>query len=180
VSGRVEARDLGKKYKRYRGPWRRLAEWATGGLVFVHRSVLTKNGGLPAEKVLGVLERELGAKAVVIDGPPHHVGMFATPLHDGRVLAGPPDVSRALRDGGFETAELPWATTPRDRAYITYNNVVVSGRRVFMPAFGLDSDAAAAAIWRAQGFEVIPIPCAPLYLSGGTIHCLVNVLARNI
>ena len=31
MSGRIEARDLGKKYKRYAGHWRRLAEWVSGG-----------------------------------------------------------------------------------------------------------------------------------------------------
>ncbi len=31
MSGSIVARDLGKKYKRYPGPWRRLGEWVTGG-----------------------------------------------------------------------------------------------------------------------------------------------------
>jgi hypothetical protein len=150
--------------------------WVAGGRAFVHRSVLERNGDAP---VLEILRRELGAEPVVIDGPPHHVGMFATPLHDGRVLAGPDSVADELRRAGHRVIKLPFATTTRDRVYLTYNNVVLSGRRVFMPVFDAPSDDEAEAVWRGEGFEVIRIPCGAIYGRGGTVHCLVNVLERS-
>ncbi len=36
MTGTVQARDLGKKYKRYDGPWRRLGEWLSGGRRRMH------------------------------------------------------------------------------------------------------------------------------------------------
>jgi lipopolysaccharide transport system ATP-binding protein len=39
VSGTILARDLGKRYKRYRGHWPRLAEWLTGGRLVRHEDL---------------------------------------------------------------------------------------------------------------------------------------------
>jgi len=39
VSGSIRAHGLGKKYKRYAAPWRRLAEWATWGRRRLHEEI---------------------------------------------------------------------------------------------------------------------------------------------
>ncbi|MDX1501858.1 MAG: ABC transporter ATP-binding protein [Thermoanaerobaculia bacterium] len=39
MSGRIEARELGKKYKRYRSHWRRLTEWLTAGRYHGHEEL---------------------------------------------------------------------------------------------------------------------------------------------
>ena len=44
MSGAIEARNLGKKYKRYRGHWSRLSEWLTVGRVSRHRELWALRG----------------------------------------------------------------------------------------------------------------------------------------
>lgn len=153
--------------------------WVSGGRAFLHRDLLRMNGGTAPDEILRMLRVELGAEPAVIDGPPHHVGMFAAPLHDGRALAGPAKVAASLRQSGLRVALLPFAASERDRAYLTYTNALVSGRRVFMPAFGVDTDDEAERVWREEGFDVVRIPCRDLRPLGGAIHCLVNVLRRR-
>lgn len=153
--------------------------WVTGGRAFLHRDLVRKNAGTRPDEILRMLRSELGVEPVVIDGPPHHLGMFAAPLHDGRALAGPADAAASLRLVGLRVVSLPFDASGLDRAYLTYTNVLVSGRRVFMPVFGVDTDDAAERVWREEGFEVVRIPCRDLRPLGGTIHCLVSVLRRG-
>jgi agmatine/peptidylarginine deiminase len=51
----------------------------------------------------------------------------------------------------------------------------------YMPTFGartLDA-AAAASFQQAAGCQVIPIDCSHIWHLGGSLHCLISVVARE-
>jgi agmatine/peptidylarginine deiminase len=75
---------------------------------------------------------------------------------------------------------VPFLPTGEERAYVTYNNVVIDGKTVFMPVYDMpELDEAAEAVWRSEGFEVRRVPAADLLPCRGAVHCLVNVLERS-
>lgn len=175
--------------------------WITSSLLFAHNDLLRKNNGKTKEEVEKILREEIGLPVIFVEGPPHHLGMFVTPLGDDAVMIADAELGRRLsnvgdyshgwlpsldklRDHlqgiGMRVISLPFAPTENDRQYITYNNVIIDGRRVFMPTYDVpELDLAAAAAWRSAGYDVHPIPAAHLIPLGGAVHCLANILDRN-
>jgi hypothetical protein len=92
--------------------------------------------------------------------------------------------SRALGAAGFRVVRVP--TVPFDeKTYYAYTNGVLetrAGHRVaWVPTFDEPRlDAAALAVYAAEGFEVRPVPGRALFPYHGTLGCLVNVLARTL
>jgi hypothetical protein len=88
----------------------------------------------------------------------------------------------ALAAAGLRVVRVP--TVPFDeKTYFAYTNAVLEtrgGQRVaWVPMFDEPRlDAAARAVYEAEGFEVRPVPARALYPYHGTIGCLVTVLAR--
>jgi hypothetical protein len=93
-------------------------------------------------------------------------------------------VAARMRTLGYRVVRVPLLPSATPRAWMSYNNGIVDqrdGRTVFyMPTFGAPPlDAAAAKAFRAAGCTVIPIDCAGIWHLGGSLHCLVNVVARK-
>lgn len=162
-----------------------------GGDVWVTRDAAFVNAGL-GERARAIFEAELGVKVVLVDGAPHHVGMFMTPLSARVVMLACPGADspqpwarklRALRDQlerqGIRVVPLPFVPID-DRVYVTYNNVLIDGNVVYMPTYDRpELDDEAARIWASEGFEVRRIRAVDLMSHRGTVHCLVNVIERR-
>jgi hypothetical protein len=85
---------------------------------------------------------------------------------------------------GFHVVRVPALVLAGAGSYVTYTNALFDRRGetriVYLPTYALPAlDAAGAAFWRAQGFEVHPIDVSPIYQLNGSLGCLVNVLARG-
>jgi len=80
---------------------------------------------------------------------------------------------------------IPVAPSADGRGWMTYVNVVMDRREgvrtVYLPQFGVCPalDAAGAAVWRGLGWRVVAAPCREVFVHGGALRCLVNVLARR-
>jgi len=92
-------------------------------------------------------------------------------------------VARDLESRGFEVLRVPLLLTTAPRVYVSYNNALLeqdaAGRRIYMPAYGLQRlDAAATQVFQQQGWQVVPVRVAQLYRHTGSLRCLVGVLSR--
>lgn len=154
------------------------------------------------------LHRRFGQQLVwlgdeVGDVPRHHIMMYMVPLDDhtiavGDVRAGaallahePAGAALAIDDvarqaaRGFDVVRVPVVVRAGGGAFVTYTNALFDRRAdgtrvVYLPTYALPAlDDAAAAFYRARGFEVHPIDVAPIYGLNGSLGCLVNVLARR-
>lgn len=134
--------------------------------VFVAATLLERNAPLTEarrEELLRQLGEELGRDVVPIgrvgaDVPDHHIGMYLTPLGDGRVAVASPDlgarlyralpledqtlellddaaafepfarVADDLRGHGFTVVEVPLLLTATPRVYVSYNNALLERR----------------------------------------------------
>lgn len=94
-------------------------------------------------------------------------------------------VARQLHSLGYRVVRVPLLPSATPRAWMSYNNGIVETRGgtvvFYMPTFGAPPlDRAAASIYRnALHCTVIPIDCAKIWHLGGSLHCLVNVVARR-
>jgi hypothetical protein len=93
-------------------------------------------------------------------------------------------VADQMRSLGLRVVRVPLMPSATVRAWISYNNGIVETRegrtRYYMPTFGLKRlDDAAARIFRGAGCEVVPIDCSRVWQLCGSLHCLVNVVARH-
>jgi hypothetical protein len=122
---------------------------ADGSRVFVAAPLLGRNPSFERDpqRLVRLLERELGREIIDIgfDGTPvpdHHIGMFVTPLGDGRVVVGDPDLGLAVLPGGLVmVGSRPVEADRREETLERFRNV----RRVL----------------ELRGIEVIPIPIVP-------------------
>jgi len=141
--------------------------------------------------------------------PEHHIGMFITPLDDQTVMVADPflarmisdelpadsdfsdtrlasfqNLARCLQREGLRAISLPLVPLTDRTSYITYNNVLMEERDgeriVYLPVYGLlELDTAAREIYEREGFTVQPVRVGKIFRLGGSVRCLVNVLARE-
>ena len=94
--------------------------------------------------------------------------------------------ARQMGNLGFQVVRVPLLPSATPRAWMSYNNGILETRRgetvYYMPTFGAPGlDAAAARLFhRAAGCRVVPIDCSEAWPLGGSLHCLVNVVNRNL
>ncbi len=80
---------------------------------------------------------------------------------------------------------LPWAPPIIDegrRLAASYANFLIINGAVLMPAYGVDTDAAAAAVL-ANAFpdrQIVPIPCRSLIWQNGSLHCVTMQLPDQL
>lgn len=179
---------------------------------FIASPLLGRNPDAEPATLIKRLEQEIGRPVVRIGTtgpvPNHHIGMFITPLGNGRVAVGDPDlalphaggvegadtddlrlerfrrVARELAAAGLEIVRIPLLPKQADFVFVSYNNVLCDqredGLHVIMPVYGLTAlDAAATAAWEAAGATVHPIDCRAIYTLGGSVRCLVAPLVRE-
>lgn len=96
-------------------------------------------------------------------------------------------VARRLEGLGYRVRRVPTLAGAGSKAYVTYVNVMMdvdaAGQPiVYMPIYrGLEElNEPARNAWAAEGFDVRPIDCTDVHEHGGTLHCLVNVVKREV
>jgi hypothetical protein len=108
-------------------------------------------------------------------------GADFTPTTQGNFDA----VARQVAGLGYTVVRMATVPAVDGKTYLTYVNVImetVNGQRiVYMPTYrGAEAlNDAAAAVWRGLGYRVCPVDCTSCYSYFGSLHCLVNVLARE-
>lgn len=94
-------------------------------------------------------------------------------------------VARKMQDLGYTVVRVPLLPSMKERAWMSYNNGIVETRGsetiFYMPTFGVkELDHAAADCFTTEmGCRVVPIDCSGIWQLGGSLHCLVNVVART-
>ena len=93
-------------------------------------------------------------------------------------------VAAQMRRLGLRVVRVPLMPSAAARAWMSYNNGIVDtrgGRTIYyMPTFGMSRlDDAAGRIFRGAGCDVVPIDCSRIWHLCGSLHCLVNVVARD-
>ena len=141
---------------------------------------------LGAERVIWLEHGELEG-----DDTDAHVDTVARFL-DATTIAyvGPPptddpqyDDFRALRDQlhtltDYHLLELPWADgvvsrSDGHRLPASYANFLISNGTLFLPTYGLDSDAEAAEVLREHAvYTIVPVDCRAFVEQHGALHCL--------
>ena len=132
--------------------------------VLASAQLLRKNLGTlvnSREELVNQLERYFGREVFLFGESPdavpyHHVGMYLTPLPDGRIIIGDPDlaidivgrerleemgadlrasnmerfrhVARSFEDAGFRVERLPMVPLEGELNYVTYNNLLMEVR----------------------------------------------------
>jgi hypothetical protein len=130
-----------------------------------------------AERLASGHEAELAAACLPAGGPAD----AATRAELARQLD---CVAEQMRRLGLRVVRVPLMPSATARAWMSYNNGIVEtrdGRVVYyMPTFGMSRlDDAAAEIFRGAGCDVVPIDCSRIWRLCGSLHCLVNVVARR-
>lgn len=95
-------------------------------------------------------------------------------------------VARLAAGAGYAVTRMPVVVPRVGKNYLTFVNVILDREGgqgiVYMPTFGGQSrmNAAAARVWEGLGYGVRGIDCSTVWTRGGTLHCLVNVLEREL
>lgn len=92
-------------------------------------------------------------------------------------------VREQLEEKGFRVVPIPYIQAFTDSVF-TYNNSLLEtldGKSlVYLPVYNIDVlDKAAIRVYSALGFEVRTVDVSKIYIHGGTIRCLTNVIARG-
>jgi len=173
---------------------------------FVAPAVLARNlqrTVQTVEELQATLADVLRRRIVLLrDAPDHHAGMFMMAVGGRTVLVGDPSLARGLVDcgeadegtqrqfdsvavacsaAGYRVVRIPIVPGRDGRTYLTYVNVILDRRTVYMPIYAHVPalNEAAAATWRGLGYEVRVVDCTAVYPHFGSLRCFVNVLRRG-
>jgi len=85
--------------------------------IYIAAPLLGRNPSMTSAEVVAAVEVATGMDALLLDGrvPNHHIGMFVTPLGDGRVAVGDPDLALSVWDPG-EAPMVGGLPLPLDRS----------------------------------------------------------------
>ncbi|MBI2267318.1 MAG: agmatine deiminase family protein [Armatimonadetes bacterium] len=94
------------------------------------------------------------------------------------------DVAKALEQEGFLVERIPHLGKKgyaHRLPWITYNNVLIDEKRVFMPVFGFPPlDDSAKALYEKYGYEVIPVDSVGITSGQGALNCITKILEREL
>jgi agmatine/peptidylarginine deiminase len=95
-------------------------------------------------------------------------------------------VAKLAAEHGYRVIRIPTVPARDGKRYLTYVNVIMDVRDgrpiVYMPIYEDQPrlNAAAQAVWESLGYQVLPVDCTSVWPQGGTLHCLVNVMEREL
>jgi hypothetical protein len=120
---------------------------------------------------LRLLDADTGGRTLAADRSPEMAARFER-------------AATELASRGFEVVRAPVVPLEGGGAYVTYTNVVLAdegGRKVvYLPRYGIAAlDTAGARTYRDLGYDVRPLDVSRIYRLGGSVGCLVNILARG-
>jgi hypothetical protein len=89
-------------------------------------------------------------------------------LSNNLILTNTPEYVNDFKSWGYEVVLLPGVPN----SYRTYVNSLVVGKTVFMPTYGISTDAQAQKVYEGLGYKVIGIPSNTLSDDmHGSVHC---------
>lgn len=157
----------------------------SGARVLISDRVFSENPELPPAALVHELSELLEAEVIVLpslksDMTGHADGM-ARFLNDRTVLCNRPlsscgfeqQVKRAVQDYGLDAVDFPFVPTGGVSAVGCYLNYLETERVVFLPVFGIEQDAEAAA--SAQQIfhkEIVTVNIREISQQGGCLNCI--------
>ncbi|MCS6955231.1 MAG: agmatine deiminase family protein [Candidatus Calescibacterium sp.] len=88
-------------------------------------------------------------------------------------------IKEKLEKEGFKVIDVPIVIPRGPGIFMTYNNMLFSGNRAFVPKYGMEKmDSFVQNILKENGFEPIPIDVTNITTWMGAIHCITNVIDR--
>jgi N-dimethylarginine dimethylaminohydrolase len=130
-----------------------------------------------------------GESVAVVGDPSLTTGRVPSGLLEGDYAPGIQqqfhDVATQLKALGYRVERIPTVVAPDTKTYLTYVNGLIEARdgvrTVYMPSYrGVEAiNQQATDVWKKLGFRVVPVDCTAVFPYFGTLHCLVNVLARS-
>ena len=157
----------------------------SGARVLVSDRVFSENPEYPSAALMRELSELLEAEVLIIpslksDMTGHADGM-ARFLDDRTVLCNRPlsscgfeqKVKRSLRDYGLDAVEFPFVLTGGISAAGCYLNYLETEQAVFLPVFGIEQDAeAAASAQQIFSKEIVPVNIREIAQQGGCLNCI--------
>ena len=157
----------------------------SGERVLISDRVFSENPECPPAALVRELSELLEAEVLIIpslksDMTGHADGMTRF-LDDRTVLCNRPlsscgfeqNVKRSVRDYDLDAVDFPFVPTGRISAVGCYLNYLETEQAVFLPVFGIEQDAEAAASAR-QLFskEIVPVNIREIAQQGGCLNCI--------
>ena len=157
----------------------------SGARVLISDRVFSENLAHPPAALVRALSELLEAEVIVLpslkgDMTGHANGM-ARFLDDRTVLCSRPlspcgfeqKVKCAVQGCGLDTVDFPFAPTGGFSAVGCYLNYLETEQAVFLPVFGIEQDAeAAAAAQQIFRREVVPVSIRAIARQGGCLNCI--------
>ena len=157
----------------------------SGERVLISDRVFSENPEYPPAALVRELSELLEAEVLIIpslksDMTGHADGM-ARFLDDRTVLCNRPlsscgfeqKVKRSVRDYGLDAVDFPLVPTGRISAVGCYLNYLETEQAVFLPVFGIERDAeAAASAQQIFSKEIVPVNIREIAQQGGCLNCI--------
>lgn len=157
----------------------------SGERVLISDRVFSENPEYPPAALVRELSELLEAEVLIIpslksDMTGHADGMMRF-LDDRTVLCNRPlsscgfeqKVKRSVRDYGLDAVDFPFVPTGRISAVGCYLNYLETEQAVFLPVFGIEQDAeAAASAQQIFSKEIVPVNIREIAQQGGCLNCI--------
>ena len=157
----------------------------SGERVLISDRVFSENPEYPPAALVRELSELLEAEVLIIpslksDMTGHADGMTRF-LDDRTVLCNRPlsscgfeqKVKRSVRDYGLDAVDFPFVPTGRNSAVGCYLNYLETEQAVFLPVFGIEQDAeAAASAQQIFSKEIVPVNIREIAQQGGCLNCI--------
>ena len=157
----------------------------SGARVLISDRVFSENPEYPPAVLVHELSELLEAEVLIIpslksDMTGHADGMTRF-LDDRTVLCNRPlsscgfeqKVKQSLRDYGLDAVDFPFVPTGGISAVGCYLNYLETEQTVFLPVFGIEQDAeAAASAQQIFSKEIVPVNIREIAQQGGCLNCI--------
>ena len=157
----------------------------SGERILISDRVFSENPEYPPATLVRELSELLEAEVLIIpslksDMTGHADGM-ARFLDDRTVLCNRPlsscgfeqQVKRAVQDCGLDAVDLPFVPAGGVSAVGCYLNYLETEQAVFLPVFGIEQDAeAAASAQQIFSKEIVPVNIREIAQQGGCLNCI--------
>lgn len=157
----------------------------SGERVLISDRIFSENPEYPPAALVRELSELLEAEVLIIpslksDMTGHADGMTRF-LDDRTVLCNRPlsscgfeqKVKRSVRDYSLDAVDFPFVPTGRISAVGCYLNYLETEQAVFLPVFGIEQDAeAAASAQQIFSKEIVPVNIREIAQQGGCLNCI--------
>jgi hypothetical protein len=140
---------------------------------------------------VGMYMMAAGDNRVVIGDPSQAEPLFSPASFSGQADFSPQtqanfeSVARVAAGAGYHVIRIPVVAGMDEKTYLSYVNGIIDQRNghrtIYMPVYHgqYRLNAAATRVWKDLGYHVVPIDVTTAYSHFGTLHCMVNILAKS-